>query len=222
MERDGLFYKIKQFDITGKCVRLIKNMYDGIKSCVSVNGVSSNYFYSNIGARQGEISSPFLFTIFLNDLETFLSESPNCKGIELEENMYAFFKLFFLLYADVTVILAESASDLQNALDTYALYCETLKLKINIAKTKVLVFSRGRLPNYEFTMGGDRLEVVSEYKYLGVIFSNGGTFLTMKKHIALQAYTAVFSLLKKARSLLLPIDIQIEILSKTIKPILLY
>ena len=71
-------------------------------------------------------------------------------------------------------------------------------------------------------MGGDRLEVVSEYKYLGVIFSKGGSFLTMKKHIALQASKAVFSLLKKARSLLLPIDIQIEIFSKTIKPILLY
>ena len=219
--RDGLFYKIKQFDITGKCFRLIKSMYDGIKSCVSVNGVSSNYFYSNIGVRQGENLSPFLFTIFLNDLETFLSESPNCKGIEPEENMYAFFKLFVLLYADDTAILAESSSDLQNALDTYALYCETWKLKINIAKTKVLVFSRRRLPNYEFTMGGDRLEVVSEYKYLGVIFSKGGSFLTMKKHIALQASKAVFSLLKKARSLL-PIDIQIEIFSKTIKPILLY
>ena len=44
----------------------------------------------------------------------------------------------------------------------------------------------------------------------------------MKKHIALQASKAVFSLLKKARSLLQPIDVQIEIFSKTIKPILLY
>ena len=40
----------------------------------------------------------------------------------------------------------------------------------------------------------------------------------MKKPIVLQASKTVFSLLKKARSLLLPIDIQIEILSKTIKP----
>ena len=94
-------------------------MYDGVKSCFSVNGVSSNYFYSNFGVRQGENLSPFLFTIFLNDLETFLSESQNCNGNELEENMYAFLKLFVLLYADDTVILAESASDLQNALDMH-------------------------------------------------------------------------------------------------------
>ena len=56
-------------------------------------------------------------------------------GIELEDNMYAFLKLFVLLYADDTVILAESASD-QNALDTYALYCETGKLKSILLKQK--------------------------------------------------------------------------------------
>ena len=44
----------------------------------------------------------------------------------------------------------------------------------------------------------------------------------MKKHIARQASKAVFSLLKNARSLLLPIDIQIELFNKTIKPIILY
>ena len=57
-------------------------MYDGIKSCVSINGKSSNYFPSNIGVRQGENLSPFLFTIFLNDLENFLSGSNIHKGIE--------------------------------------------------------------------------------------------------------------------------------------------
>ena len=217
-------------------------MYEGIKSCVSVNGVSSDYFHSNIGVRQGENLSPFLFTIFLNDLETFLSESQAYQGIELDENIYAFLKLFVLLYADDTVILAESHRDLQNALDIYAddtvilaeshrdlqnaldiyaLYCDTWKLKINTAKTKIVIFSRGRLGNYEFSIGGTPIEVVSKYKYLGVIFSTGGSFLAMKKHIALQASRAVYSLLKKSRSFMLPIDIQIELFNKTIKPILL-
>ena len=110
--------------MNGKCFRLIKNMYHGIKSCVSVNGVSSNYFPSNIGVRQGENLSPFLFTVFLNDLETFLSQSQKHKGIELEGDLVAFLKLFVLLYADDTVILAESSADLQGALDTYASYCK--------------------------------------------------------------------------------------------------
>ena len=65
-------------------------MYDGITSCVSVNGVSSDYFPSNIGVRQGENLSPFLFTIFLNDLETYLSQRQTHKGIELEGDLFAF------------------------------------------------------------------------------------------------------------------------------------
>ena len=220
--RDGLLYKIQQFNITGKCYQLIKSMYDGIKSCVSINGKSSNYFPSNIGVRQGENLSPFLFTIFLNDIENFLSGSNIHKGIELEDNVFVFLKLFVLLYADDTVILAETSTDLQNALDLYASYCKIWKLEINNSKTKVLVFSKGRLPMYNFTINDDRIEVVSEYKYLGVLFSRSGSFLTMKKHIAKQATKAMFHLLKKARALLLPIDIQLELFDKTIKPILLY
>ena len=70
-----------------------KNMYHGIKSCV--NCVSSNYFPSNTGVRQGENLSPFLFTIFFNDLETFLSQSQKHKGIELEGDLFAFLNYLF-------------------------------------------------------------------------------------------------------------------------------
>ena len=177
--RDRLLYKIKQFDITGKCFRLIKSMYGGIKSCVSVNGVSSNYFPSNIGLRQGENLFPFLFTIFLNDHETFLSQSQKHKGIELEGELFAFLKLFVLLYADDTVIFAVSSADLQSALDTYASNCKIWKLEINNSKTKETIFSKGRVPNYDFTIDGVSIEVVSEYKYLGVLFSSGSSFLAM-------------------------------------------
>ena len=66
------------------------------------------------------IYPPFFFTIFLNDLETFLSQSQKHKVIELEGDLFAFLKLFVILYADDTVILAESSADLQSALDMYS------------------------------------------------------------------------------------------------------
>ena len=50
-------------------------------------------------------------------------------------------------YADDTVILAETAVDLQNALNNYALFYETWELTINGSKTN-FIFARGRLPNY--------------------------------------------------------------------------
>ena len=47
-------------------------------------------------------------------------------------------------------------------------------------------------------------------------------FLAAKKRIASQANRTLFCLLKKAKALLLPIDIQIEVFQKTVKPIFLY
>ena len=52
--------------------------------------------------------------------------------------------------------------------------------------------------------------------------NRGGSFLAAKKHIAAQATRTMVCLLKKTRSLLLPIDIQNDLFEKTVKPILLY
>ena len=97
-----------------------------------------------------------------------------------------------------------------------------LVLTINTSKSNVLIFSRARMPHYEFTLNGTPLEVVSEYKYLGILFCRSGSFLRAKKHIADQARKAIFALLKKVKQLLLPVDIQIDLFTKCIRPILLY
>jgi hypothetical protein len=67
--------------------------------------------------RQGENLSPFLFALFLNDLQSFLEKEklPGLKTIseKIEENLNIYLKLFVLLYADDTVInMAESREDL--------------------------------------------------------------------------------------------------------------
>ena len=225
--RDGLFYKMKLLDINGKCYNVVRSMYRNVKSCVSVNDKSSNFFSCNIGVRQGENLSPLLFSIFLNDLEEFLCQHGNINGVSCEsdnvnDTLYMFLKVFVLLYADDTVIIAESAEDLQNALTAYALYCGTWKLVVNGSKTKIVIFSKGRIQNYNFILNNEAIEIVNEFKYLGILFSRSGSFLAAKKHFAAQATRAMFCLLKKARSLLLPIDMQIEMFEKTVKPILLY
>ena len=64
--------------------------------------------------------------------------------------------------------------------------------------------------------------MVSEFKYLGILFSKNNSFFKTKKHIADQGTKAVYSLFKKARNMQLPIDIQLELFNKLVKPILLY
>jgi len=70
--------------------------------------------------------------------------------------MIEFLKLFVLLYADDTIIVAENAHDLQNALNIYEHYCTVNKLTIKTCNF-FIIFSKGRLPYYGFTFVMTRL-----------------------------------------------------------------
>jgi len=86
-----------------------------------------------------------------------------------------------------------------------------------------MIFGKGKLRNdTEFKIGNTRVDIVDEYKYLGVLFSKTGSFVKTKKILSEQANKAMFSILKKAKTLSLPYDIQIELFEKTVKPVLLY
>ena len=127
------------------------------------------------------------------------------------------------MYADDTILISESAEDLQYMLNIFANYCNQWKLKINIDKSKILIFSKGRINNSEkFYFGGKEIEIVKNYKYLGVIFAKSGSFLTMRKYIKEQATKAMYNVLQNCRRNNLSIECQLDMFDKAILPILLY
>lgn len=69
----GLWQKLIQNGITGKCFDVIHvvKMYSECKSRIAVNNSFYAYFPCRIGIRQGENLSPFLFALFLYDVESF-------------------------------------------------------------------------------------------------------------------------------------------------------
>ena len=219
--RTGLWHKLNECEINGKCLLVIQRIYKNVRS--KVEGATI-YFPCLTGVRQGENLSPFLFSIFVNDLNHFLM-SKHLNGSTSEFNsdeIYIYLKIMVLLYADDTVLFSDTESDMQHALDAFHVYCNTWRLTVNTEKTKIVVFSPGKQKTYRFMFDGLEIELTNEYKYLGVYFTRGGAFAKAKQHIAEQANKALFSLLKKIRALSLPLDIQIELFDKTIKPILLY
>ena len=107
-----------------------------------------------------------------------------------------------------------------NALHTY---CEMWGLKLNINKTKVVIFSRGKVRKIpKFYFNAQLINIFTNYKYLGVLFNYNGSFKEAIRDRCKLASSAMFSLLKKARNDRLPLDIQLELFEKCVKPVLLY
>ena len=222
--RIGLWRKLLENMINGKFYNVIRNLYYNIKSCVSVNNEHSPFFGSLCGVRQGENLSPVLFSLFLNDLEAYLSHKNN-DGVTIDienEDFYIYLKIIILLYADDTVILARDPDSLQKCLNDFYDYCNEWKLDINTEKTKVIIFGSRGSSSLKFSIGSNTLEIVNQYKYLGVYFSKSGSFLNARKHIAAQAQKALYLLYTRINNLHLPIDLQLKLFDNTVLPILTY
>ena len=84
------------------------------------------------------------------------------------DEIEVYFKLYILLYADDTVILAESAVELQSALNAMFLYCKSWDLEVNPAKTKITIFSNRKPSDVpKFMYNGQELDVDDSFVYLG-------------------------------------------------------
>ena len=87
-----------------------------------------------------------------------------------------FVDLFTLLYADDTIVLAENAEELQLALDALFDYCQLWHLTVNTAKTKIVIFSRGKVRKAPtFLFGGDEICVCDDYIVVGQLKGHFGT-----------------------------------------------
>ena len=188
-------------------------------------------FRTTFWATSGPLDtlSPLLFALFINDFNQYISTA--YRGLNIVQSCYpslndediVLLKLFVLLYADDTIILAENEKELQLALDKVHQYCTMYKLSVNIAKSKIIVFSRGKVRRFSsFKYGFDVIEVVSDYVYLGITMNYNNKFdKAMKKQLD-QGRKAQFSLLVKAKKMLLPIDIQCNLFEILVFPIMLY
>ena len=151
---------------------MLRSMYKEIKLGVKHLNNVSDFFDSNIGLLQGEITSPILFSFFINDLETHLQSNIDA-GLTLDE-----LSIFLLLFADDAVLMSESKDGLQLSLRKLESYCIKWNLHVNTDKTKIVIFRKGGIVNrnYRWYYEGKEIEIVNCFNYLGVVLSSGGSF----------------------------------------------
>ena len=137
ISRVGLWYKLIHAGIDGKLFRTIRSLYADVSLRVKCLTSFTDVFSCDIGLLQGEIMSPILFSLFLNDIEMQLADRGN-EGITIEQ-----LSIYLLLFADDAVIFSEPPEGLQKSLDNFEIYCKKWNLTVNVQKTKVVVFCKG-------------------------------------------------------------------------------
>ena len=84
----------------------------------------------------------------MNDVENFLVQSGavglSTLSVKMEHELNIYLRLLVLLYADDTILMAESATELQKQLNIFHNYCTKWKLRVNVDKTKIMIFGKGR------------------------------------------------------------------------------
>ena len=84
--------------------------------------------------------------LVLNDSKAF--ESSKFTGLQpdvLAQNVQCCLKFFVLQYADDILLLFETESGMQRAVEVTLQYCKQNRMCINIDKTKYMIFSRGKV-----------------------------------------------------------------------------
>ena len=199
-------------------VKLIRSMYQTVK--LRVKGLNSltNLLDCDVGLLQGEIMSPILFSIFLNDLEMQLSDNDN-DGITIDQ-----LSLYLLLFADDAAIFSETREGLQKSLDNLEIYCNKWNLTVNVDKTKVMVFQKGGIlaQNEHWTYNNQELEIVNTFNYLGVVLSSGGSFIPAAKALADKALKSMYGLFECINNTQPPVKIKLNLFDSLVASILHY
>ena len=181
-----LFYSLIQENIHGRVLNVLRNMYCKLKSCVeAADGTISDSFPCEIGTRQGCMISPILFVLYLNEFIKQINRS-DCNGIFIDEEHR---QVNMLLYADDIVLVGDNIGHIQKLLNNLSIFSRKWGLKVNMVKTKFMVFRNGGIvkANEKVYYNGERIKTVSYYKYLGLIMSTRLSWTPAQKTLSQQS-----------------------------------
>ncbi|XP_026323656.1 uncharacterized protein LOC113232950 [Hyposmocoma kahamanoa] len=143
-------------------VSIFKFWYRGQINHVRWAGVVSEAYGLECGVRQGGITSPTIFNLYINGLIEELSGTN--VGCSIDGKL-----INNISYADDMVLLCPSVSAVRKLLNVCERYAEAHGLRYNATKSEVMIFKSGAktysMPTV--TLSGVAVPVVNKFKYLG-------------------------------------------------------
>ncbi len=171
-----LAVKLSALGITSSLCDWIQDFLTGRPQVVKVSQFTSNSITLNVGAPQGCVLSPLLYSLYTHDCVSSHSSTSIVK------------------FADDTVVLGlinnnDEAAYLDEV-ERLTSWCQDNRLSVNVSKNKELIVDfrkRQQRPYTPLMISGTPVERVSSFKYLGVNISEDLTWTT---HIQTQAKKA--------------------------------
>ena len=147
----------------------------------------SEPFDIHVGVGQGDPLSTLLFDIFIDDLLVSLHTECGGNGVAMSE----FVQIVSLAFADDVTCVSHSPEKLQASIDHVAAWLRKWRMDANTVKSKIVAFhpsveeaAGGSHPNV-WTLGGAPITQVESIKYLGVWFTENGSWdLHVQKSLA--------------------------------------
>ncbi|GFY31990.1 RNA-directed DNA polymerase from mobile element jockey [Trichonephila clavipes] len=179
---DGLLIKLIRLDFPAPLIKSIHSFLSHRSFRVRVDRILSSPRPIRSGLPQGSLSSPLLFTLYVNDI-------PQTDSSHLA------------MFADDTAVISQNKrfsvviSNLQHYISSLELWLNDWKIKVNASKSACLMFTRrSRLPVglTPVTIFGQPVPWVNVARYLGLFLDAKLTFAyhieqTRKKALAVHA-----------------------------------
>ena len=168
---------------------MIEALHTGMMANVSVGGEVSESFSVTNGVKEGCVLAPTLFSIFLSAMfDDAFRDMVDGVYIQSRQSADLFNVAHFraktkstrilmreLLFADDSALVAHSAEEMHNIVDTFSNASKKFGLKINIKKTEVLYQPNStRTREEDIMVDGNKLNSVLELTYLGSTISSDG------------------------------------------------
>ena len=211
----ALFIKLMHRKCPLNFIKILHCWYDKTFACVRWGKVLSPAVRMTAGVRQGGVLSPFLFSVYVNDMLINLRQSR--LGCHIRTHCFNAF-----MYADDLLMLSISFSDMQNMVDICQQELDWLDMSINIKKCAYLrVGKRFKQKCADILINGKSIVNCQEIKYLGIYISSGSVFRCNVHNAKIHFFRALNSILGKIGTNT-SINLTLSLVTSYANPVLLY
>ena len=204
-----LLRRLKDLNVNNTLICFIHDFLKDRPQKVFANGIYSNELILNTGVPQGCVLSPTLFSLYTNE-------------IQMNNDISKLFK-----FADDMALVGlltneASLSTYYQSVERLSEWCRESYLELNVKKTKELQFKNNCDRDFEpVEIGGEKVEVVENFKYLGTVIDNQLNFSDNVNLIYKKAQQRLY-LLRKLRSFGVSKEILVNVYRSLIESILSY